>query len=133
MQKSSERHEGWSGTILNITSISGVVPVAQHDYAYNASKHAAINLTRMLAMQAAARGQKVRINSLAPGVYPSEMTAGESDEYQKRLTPPKEEDADEDPGRDIDIAQGVLFAVTNQYLNGQGLAVDGRYTPAAGL
>lgn len=135
LQKSTELHEGWSGTILNITSISGMVQVAQHHFAYNASKGAAIHLTRMLAKEIAARGQKIRINSLAPGVYPSEMTAGESDEYQKSHIP-KEKYAEKvpagRPGRDVDMAQGVLFAVTNQYLNGQNFAIDGGYTLAAG-
>jgi hypothetical protein len=31
------------------------------------------------------------------------------------------------------MAQTVLFMATNQYLNGQNLAVDGGYTLAAGL
>lgn len=106
LQASTERHEGWSGTVLNITSISGMVQVAQHHFACkcpgsyhcsaslrgilltidpidNASKGAAIHLTRMLASEIASNGHKIRVNSLAPGVFPSEMTAGESDEYQK--------------------------------------------------
>ncbi|KUI54244.1 Rhamnolipids biosynthesis 3-oxoacyl-[acyl-carrier-protein] reductase [Cytospora mali] len=136
LQKSSERHEGWSGTILNITSISGMVQVAQHHFAYNASKGAAIHLTRMLASEIQQNGHKIRVNSLAPGVFPSEMTAGESDEYQKSHIP-KEKYASKvpaaRPGRDVDMAQAVLFAVTNQYLNGQNFAVDGGYTLAAGL
>ncbi|KUI69538.1 Rhamnolipids biosynthesis 3-oxoacyl-[acyl-carrier-protein] reductase [Cytospora mali] len=136
LQNSSERHEGWSGTILNITSISGMVQVAQHHFAYNASKGAAIHLTRMLASEIQQNGHKVRVNSLAPGVFPSEMTAGESDEYQKSHIP-KEKYASKvpaaRPGRDVDMAQAVLFAVTNQYLNGQNFAVDGGYTLAAGL
>lgn len=36
------------------------------------------------------------------------------------------------PGKDEDMAQAVLFFATNQYLNGQTLAVDGGYTLAAG-
>jgi hypothetical protein len=31
------------------------------------------------------------------------------------------------------MAQAVLFAVTNQYLQGQTFAVDGGYTVAAGM
>lgn len=136
LQKSSDLHEGWSGTILNITSISGMVQVAQHHFAYNASKGAAIHLTRILASEIASNGHKIRVNSLAPGVFPSEMTAGESDEYQKSHIPKEKYESKVPagrPGRDVDMAQGVLFAVTNQYLNGQNFAVDGGYTLSAGL
>ena len=31
------------------------------------------------------------------------------------------------PGNDRDMASAVLFAVTNQYLNGQNIVVDGGY------
>lgn len=136
LQKSSDLHEGWSGTILNITSISGMVQVAQHHFAYNASKGAAIHLTRILASEIASNGHKIRVNSLAPGVFPSEMTAGESDEYQKSHIPKEKYESKVPagrPGRDVDMAQGALFAVTNQYLNGQNFAIDGGYTLSAGL
>ncbi|KAI3400734.1 hypothetical protein diail_1943 [Diaporthe ilicicola] len=136
LQKSSDRHEGWSGTILNITSISGMIQKAQHHFSYNASKGAAIHLTRMLASEISLNGHKVRVNSLAPGVFPSEMTAGESDEYQKSHIPKEKYDGKfpaNRPGKDVDMAQAVLFAVTNQYFNGQNFAVDGGYTLAAGL
>lgn len=135
LQKSTELHRGWSGTVLNITSISGMVQVAQHHFAYNTSKGAAIHLTRMLASEVASNDLKIRVNSLAPGVFPSEMTAGESDEFQKsHVSKEKYEKVPAHrPGRDVDMAQGVLFAVTNQYLNGQNFAVDGGYTLAAGM
>lgn len=72
LEKSSKRFPGWSGTVINISSISGLVKTAQHHFAYNASKGAAIHLTRMLASEVAANRLKIRINSIAPGVFPSE-------------------------------------------------------------
>ncbi|KAF3055213.1 hypothetical protein GL218_07490 [Daldinia childiae] len=36
------------------------------------------------------------------------------------------------PGKDDDMAQAVLFFAANQYLNGQTVAVNGRYALAAG-
>lgn len=136
LQASSERHHGWSGTVINISSISGMVKSAQHHFSYNASKAAVIHLTRMLASEIAENGQKIRVNSIAPGVFPSEMTADESDEYQKSHIP-KDKYADKvpasRPGRDVDMAQAVLMLAANQYLNGQTLAVDGGYTIAAGI
>ena len=50
-------------------------------YAYGTSKAAFIQLTRMLATTFAEA--KVRVNSIAPGIFPSEMTAGSSNENQK--------------------------------------------------
>ncbi|KAK3937580.1 NAD(P)-binding protein [Diplogelasinospora grovesii] len=136
LQKSSELHHGWSGTVINISSISGLVKSAQHHFSYNASKAAAIHLTRMLAAEIAENKHKIRVNSIAPGVFPSEMTASESDKYQKSHIP-KEKYAEKvpaaRPGRDVDMAQAVLMLAANQYVNGQTLVVDGGYTLAAGL
>jgi len=135
LQKASEHQHGYSGTVLNITSISGIVQTAQHHFAYNASKAAAIHLNKMLAHEIASNGLKIRINSIAPGVFPSEMTAGDSDEKQKSFIP-KEKYEDKvpagRPGNDRDMANAILFAVTNQYLNGQTVPVDGGYILAAG-
>ncbi|KFY66634.1 hypothetical protein V496_01967 [Pseudogymnoascus sp. VKM F-4515 (FW-2607)] len=89
---------------------------------------------RIFRNQVANNGLKVRINSIAPGVFPSEMTAGESgtdqkshidkEKYQK--LPAKR------PGKDQDMAGAILFAAANQYLNGQTVAVDGGYLLHAG-
>jgi len=135
LQKSSERHHGWSGTVINISSISGMVMSAQHHFSYNASKAAAIHLNRMLASEIATNKLKIRVNSIAPGVFPSEMTADDSGNDQKSHIP-KDKYADKvpaaRPGKDEDMAQAVLFCATNQYLNGQTFAVDGGYTLVAG-
>ncbi len=135
LQKSTERHPGWSGTVINISSISGLVKTAQHHFAYNASKAAAIHLTRMLASEIAGNNLKIRVNSIAPGVFPSEMTAGDSgqdqksqlgkDKYERKVPASR-------PGKDEDMAQSVIFCAANQYLNGQTIVVDGGYTIAAG-
>jgi NAD(P)-dependent dehydrogenase (short-subunit alcohol dehydrogenase family) len=135
LQRSSERHPHWSGTVVNITSISGLIKTAQHHFAYNAAKGAAQHLTRMLASEIASAGHKVRVNALAPGVFPSEMTEGESDEFQKSHLEKEKYEGKVPagrPGRDIDMAQGVLGLVCNQYIDGHTLVVDGGYVLAAG-
>ncbi|RYO81217.1 hypothetical protein DL766_006753 [Monosporascus sp. MC13-8B] len=135
LQKSSERHPGWSGTVINISSISGLVKTAQHHFSYNASKAAAVHLTRMLATEIAGNKLKIRVNSIAPGVFPSEMTAGESGENQKSHLDKEKYGSKVPaarPGKDEDMAQSVLFCAANQYLNGQTIVVDGGYTIAAG-
>ncbi|KAI8631693.1 hypothetical protein F5Y19DRAFT_424580 [Xylariaceae sp. FL1651] len=135
LQRSTERHQGWSGTVLNITSISGLVKSSQHHFQYNASKAAANHVTRMLASEIAGNGLKVRVNAVAPGVFPSEMTANESGEDQKSHIPKEKYESKVPagrPGRDEDMAQAVLSCLVNQYVNGQIMVVDGGYTLAAG-
>src|SRR6185312_13056273 len=65
--------EQGSGSIINIASILGLVASAPIKQAsYTASKGAVVNLTRELAVQWARKG--VRVNAIAPGWFPSEMT-----------------------------------------------------------
>jgi len=134
LQKATEHQYGYSGTVINITSISGIVKTSQHHFAYNASKAAAIHVSSMLANEVAENGLKIRINSIAPGVFPSEMTAKESGEDQKSELPKEkyEKVPARRPGHERDMANAVLFMATNQYLNGQTVAVDGGYILHAG-
>jgi NAD(P)-dependent dehydrogenase (short-subunit alcohol dehydrogenase family) len=135
LNKGTEDERGWSSTVVNISSISGIVKTAQHHFAYNASKAAAIHLTKMLAHEITSSKLKLRVNNIAPGVFPSEMTAKDSDEKQKSSIPKERYEGKVPagrPGKDEDMAGAVLFTVSNQYLNGQTIVVDGGYVLAAG-
>ena len=135
IEKSTATHKGYSGTIVNISSISGHIRISQGHFAYNSSKGATIQLNRMLAAEIAKCGIKVRVNSIAPGVFPSEMTTGESsDETQKSELPKshKEHLPSQRPGKEEDMAAAILFVVGCQYLNGQTVTVDGGYEMQVG-
>ncbi|KAI1295194.1 hypothetical protein F5Y03DRAFT_372051 [Xylaria venustula] len=136
LQKASDSTPDWQSAVLNITSISGLVKSPQHHFQYNASKAAANHLNRMLASEIAVENRiPVRINAIAPGVFPSEMTAGDSGKDQKsELEVDKYVDKvpSRRPGRDEDMAQAALGVVCNQYINGVVVVVDGGYTIAAG-
>jgi NAD(P)-dependent dehydrogenase (short-subunit alcohol dehydrogenase family) len=121
LHKATEHQHGYSGTVINIGSISGMTNRSQNHFAYNASKGAAHHLTKMLASEISNAGLKIRINCIAPGVFPSEMTAKESDENQKSHLPKdkKQDLPSQRPGSDRDMASAILFTATNQYLNGQ--------------
>lgn len=58
LQKSTEIHKDYSGTIINITSISGHIRISQGHFAYNSSKGAAVHLNKMLASEIAKNGSK---------------------------------------------------------------------------
>lgn len=75
LQKSTDNQQSWSGTVINITSISGSVKVMQHHAQYNASKAAAIHVNRMLANTVQENGLKIRINSIAPGQYHQRLSS----------------------------------------------------------
>jgi NAD(P)-dependent dehydrogenase (short-subunit alcohol dehydrogenase family) len=135
LNKGTEDEYAWSSTVVNISSISGLVKTAQHHFAYNASKAAAVHHTKMLAHEIASSQLKIRVNNIAPGVFPSEMTTEGSDEKQKSTLPKEKFEGKVPagrPGKDEDMGSAVLFTVSNQYLNGQTIVVDGGYLLAAG-
>ncbi|KAL2689235.1 hypothetical protein Neosp_003287 [[Neocosmospora] mangrovei] len=136
MQVEAETAQEMRQNIFDNKDSTGMIQKAQHHFAYNASKGAAEHLTRMLASEIAGNKLKIRVNGIAPGVFPSEMTTEGSDEAQKSKIPREKYEAKVPagrPGKDEDMAQAVLFFATNQYLVGQTLAVDGGYTIAAGM
>lgn len=117
-----------SGSIVNISSMSGVVAVAPlDDHAYCAAKGAVVNLTRQLGASWISGG--IRVNSLAPGMFQSEMSeAALATEGSKRLV------RDECPaGRlgevgELDAALLFLAGDGSSYVAGHTLLVDGGFT-----
>ena len=61
---------GQGGSIINLGSMSGVVPLSRV-FTYSATKAAVHNLSKNLAREWAT--QKVRVNTLVPGFFPAEQ------------------------------------------------------------
>ncbi|GAA6063779.1 hypothetical protein JCM10212_005568 [Sporobolomyces blumeae] len=117
--------------IINITSISGLIKKAQNHFAYNASKAAANHLQRMLANEVG-HPFGIRINSIAPGVFPSEMTGSGSDENNKtdltnQFDPASLNTSAGRAGTDEDMAGTILYLASRagQYTSGVVIPVDG--------
>ena len=120
--------ERGDGAVVNVASVLGMVGVGQIPQAsYTASKGGIINMTRELAAQWGRRG--VRVNAIAPGWFPTEMTGdmfGDESGVQwiRRKTP---------MGRggelhELDAALLFLAGPGSSYVTGQVIAVDGGYT-----
>jgi NAD(P)-dependent dehydrogenase (short-subunit alcohol dehydrogenase family) len=117
--------EARKGSIVNIASILGLVgssPLKQASYC--ASKGGVVNLTRELGAQWARKG--VRVNALAPGWFPSEMTAemwaDESGQNFVTTHCPMGRGGRED---ELDGALLFLASDASSYVTGHTLAVDG--------
>lgn len=70
------------GSILNITSISGVVGMLGQSN-YSASKAGMIGLTKSLAKEIASK--KVTVNALALGLVETDMATEMNDEYREKI------------------------------------------------
>lgn len=116
-------------SVINITSILGItgsrsVPQAS----YCMSKGALANLTRELANQWARRG--VRVNAIAPGWFPSEITSAEMFEKPEGMTFIRRNTPMGRPGRtgELDGALLYLASAASSYVTGQTLLVDGGWS-----
>ena len=113
------------GAIVNISSILGMRPGGLPQAAYASSKAGVIGLTRDLAAQWTAR-KGIRVNALAPGFFPSEMTDELPDatiEMVRTLT------AAQRIGRPEELASTLIWLVSDasSYVSGVTVPVDGGF------
>jgi NAD(P)-dependent dehydrogenase (short-subunit alcohol dehydrogenase family) len=117
LAKGGSKTPGYTSSVVNVTSISGAMKGSSSgQFAYASSKASATHLSKMLATTFSKA--KVRVNVIAPGVFPSEMTTGTSDEDNKR------------PGKDSDMAASILMLAGpgGVFYNEQILYPDGGNT-----
>ena len=115
-----------AASVVNVASMYGIVASRGPMAAYNATKGALVNLTRQLAAQWGERG--VRVNALAPGYFPTELTGHLADAGFARSirehtllgrTPALQE---------IDGPLLFLATAASSYMTGQVLVIDGGWT-----
>ncbi len=117
-----------SGVVINVASILGLIgstPIKQVNYV--ASKHAVIGITKELALQWARKG--VRVNSLCPGWFLTEMTTGmESDAGSQALIKANSPIPRMGEEHELDGALLFLASSASSFMTGQSLAIDGGWT-----
>ena len=110
-----------SGTILNVTSISGIVGVPGQ-VNYSSSKAGMIGFTKALAKEVAKAN--ITVNAMALGFVETDMTAVLNAEYRAKAL-------EQIPlgrfGKTAEIAEAALFLLSEKasYITGQVIQVDG--------
>ena len=118
-----------TSSVIVISSMSGLMRNSQAHFAYNAAKGATAHLSKMMSKEFASTG--VRVNSIAPGYFPSEMTMNESDERNKVHMPDEKvkDKGHEVPagraGTDEEMGMLVIFLAKCGYVNGEIIKIDG--------
>jgi NAD(P)-dependent dehydrogenase (short-subunit alcohol dehydrogenase family) len=116
-----------SGSIINITSISGITSSANGPFyaGYVASKAGLIGLTRELAASWGRRG--IRVNAVAPGFFHSRLADAVIDIYEGVI---RENNVIPRVGNEGELKGITVFLASeaSSYITGQTIAVDGGMT-----
>lgn len=112
------------GSIINTSSIWGKVGAAGVS-AYTASKAAVSHMSKNAALTYV--GDKIRVNSLHPGIIDTPMIAAQDKAITDAIvaiTPMKR------LGQPTEIAYGALFLASDEssFMTGAELVIDGGYT-----
>jgi NAD(P)-dependent dehydrogenase (short-subunit alcohol dehydrogenase family) len=112
------------GSIVNLSSIAGIIGSEHVHMAYNASKAAVRLMTKSVAVQHAK--DKIRANSVHPGIMPPMRTSGRTAEpavraERMRVIPMRR------PGEVDEVAYAILFLASDEssYITGSEIHVDG--------
>jgi NAD(P)-dependent dehydrogenase (short-subunit alcohol dehydrogenase family) len=123
MAQSAARRMERGGSIVNVSSVLGVVTAGLPQAAYSASKAGVLGLTRDLAAQWTSR-RGIRVNAVVPGFFPSEMTDQYPQGYIDGRLPgiPSLREGEPD-----ELAAVVVFLASDaaSYVTGASVAVDG--------
>jgi len=131
LDKGSRGKQGYTSSVINITSISGITKLAQRHFCYNSAKSAASHLTKMFATELPLRGILVRVNAIAPGVYESEMTLDNiaNEELVNRVGNGIQPVPAKRAGTAQEMAATAVYLASpgGCYTNGQEIVIDGGY------
>ena len=115
-----------AASVVNVSSMYGIVGSRGPMTAYNATKGALVNLSRHLAAQWGRHG--VRVNALAPGYFATEMTNDFADPDFVRVIEERTLLRRVPRPDELDGALLFLASDASSYVTGQTLVVDAGWT-----
>jgi 3(or 17)beta-hydroxysteroid dehydrogenase len=119
------------GSIVNISSVAGLIGTNDDASAYHASKGAVRLFTKATAVECSKAGYNynIRVNSVHPGVIKTPMTAGMFED-KVMLKKQMERHIIGYLGEPLDIAYGVLYLASDEskFVTGAELVIDGGWT-----
>jgi NAD(P)-dependent dehydrogenase (short-subunit alcohol dehydrogenase family) len=118
---------GIRGSVINLSSVSGIVGQGNIHVGYNASKGAVRLITKSAAAQHGREG--IRINSVHPGLMPPMRTSGRTADPATRAKTLKGVPLGR-AGEVDEVAYAILFLASDEssYVTGAELVVDGGWT-----
>jgi NAD(P)-dependent dehydrogenase (short-subunit alcohol dehydrogenase family) len=121
------RKSGPGGSVINLSSISGIVGQGYIHVGYNASKGAVRLMTKAAAAQHGKEG--IRVNSVHPGLMPPMRTSGRTADPETRAKTLKGVPMGR-AGEVDEVAYAILFLASDEssYVTGAELVVDGGWT-----
>jgi NAD(P)-dependent dehydrogenase (short-subunit alcohol dehydrogenase family) len=120
-------NKGGRGSVINLSSISGIVGQGFIHVGYNASKGAVRLITKSGAAQHGRQG--IRVNSVHPGLMPPMRTSGRTADPETRAKTLKGVPMGR-AGEVDEVAYAILFLASDEssYVTGAELVVDGGWT-----
>jgi len=119
------------GSIVNISSVAGIIGTNDDASAYSASKGAVRLFTKAAALECSKAGYNynIRVNSVHPGVIKTKMTAGMFED-EAMLKKQMARHIIGYLGEPIDIAYGILYLASDEsrFATGAELVIDGGWT-----
>jgi NAD(P)-dependent dehydrogenase (short-subunit alcohol dehydrogenase family) len=121
-----QMQQNGGGSIVNLSSISGVVGQSMVHMSYNAAKGAVRVMTKSTAVQFGK--DRIRCNSVHPGVMPPMRTSGATADPAVRAKMLKAVPLGR-AGEVDEVANAILFLASDEasYITGAELYVDGGY------
>jgi len=120
----AQMKQNGGGSIINLSSIAGIIGSVGIHMAYNASKAAVRLMTKSVAVQHGT--DNIRCNSVHPGIMPPMRTSGRTADPAVRaarmnVIPMRR------PGEADEVANAILFLASDEssYITGSEIHVDG--------